>query len=247
MKLFSLLIVCLLASRTCLSQTESFESTDFSFSEFSETSYLSFASETTGGNAPEPCHIPVNFQASFTSLDLSSNCAKAFAAGEVFYDYERQGLRLDLVGSDSTFGSYVATVWQDYNAGSQFVYDRQSGQCSRFSLSGSLDKPKLDSGAFKYGGSAMLGSEEIRGYYASNKTSIAIVTVTTTGCFPFTVQVFSSEGLKSSEKYVSVVPDVPRYIWDLPSQCLHHDLVIQSEDEAPHVPLALKNVLASLE
>ena len=24
---------------------------------------------------------------------------------------------------------------------------------------------------------------------------------------------------------MSVVPDVPRYIWDLPSQCLHHDLV----------------------
>lgn len=97
--------------------------------------------------AMSPCELPESFQTELSQVNLNGTCATQYSMGQLYFDYAHQLLRIDIAGTDLSSTSFTASIFQDYNSMTQYVFDREHDVCVSNSLNGSMDKPVIPSSA----------------------------------------------------------------------------------------------------
>jgi hypothetical protein len=133
--------------------------------------------------------------------------------------------------------NYDGTFWGFYNSDTAYYYDRDTGICKQIPLDGSLMDPEIPSDSTlvctfvdpncisttNYLQQPALLDPKIYTWVPDSEDGVyTLIDVTEGTCFPVSItQVNTTSGNvpSSVENFWNVVPDVPPFVFDLPTEC----------------------------
>ena len=194
--------------------------------------------------AMSPCELPESFQTELSQVNLNGTCATQYSMGQLYFDYAHQLLRIDIAGTDLSSTSFTASIFQDYNSMTQYVFDREHDVCVSNSLNGSMDKPVIPSSA-NLQATVTVGSETLHAWSWTQDGETVVLSVTSQ-CSLGSVYVFdsSSEQPSTVQHFWNFLPSVPPYIFDIPSECQSSRAVRDVDAVSVSQPFRLTGLVA---
>ena len=173
---------------------------------------------------------------------MDGNPAYESNYGQLYYDYPQQRIRVDILSGKTNLGgsasSYSMSIWMDYKNQLEYILDRTTNECTSVALTTPISGGQLPSNA-NYGGALLLGSQPVHEYFYpqhyEGKTYQFEVGLMSGTCLPYNVEIFNTttagdpHKLLMSEALWNVIPLVPAYVMDVPSQCTTSSPLLQAD------------------
>jgi len=198
------------------------------------------AGERASGN--DRCSVmPAQMSAGYAEVVSNSKlCVEMTAVGQLYLDFNRQQARADLIG-ESMGSDFNVSTWLMYKTQKMYTLDRDSGKCYEAPFMIPLGSNVIPSNA-KYLNSFFIGSQEFDSYYVPNYSGSQFdveMSVTSGSCLLVSSVVSSTNSSQPTvlESLWNIVPQVPQYIFDMPSACSSSESHRMTRDSLPVDPV----------
>jgi len=171
--------------------------------------------------AQDPCDIPPQFMCRIQQVyHDGNNCDVATFAGELYFDYPNQQLRID---ESATIYDYSITesVYLDYDNEIAYYYDRTDDYCTYDELTGELNQPEIPFDA-TYEGTYLIGSQGIDVWVTpDDEETVEVLGVTENSCYPVidTIVNTTTNYPIVAQTIWNVLPELPPFYFDIPDAC----------------------------